>query len=248
MEDLIVRTKFKDIKLHDTVKYFKLEQFIEELKEEKFKIYDFECCYHNKNKIVIFGCVEDNSLVSCVIKNVDNFYDTLNSANYYVDVMWEIRAKMNSLTRYDFYVNLEKNFSEKELVIKSDLPVHDDIIYHFSFKVDRNTDVLCTGEECIGYCEISYDDDAEDLKTILKDYLERMDSKYLTGRFFEDVIETQPCKERPYKVYLYGVDDSSYTKTFKTLDEVKDIALCLQMFDKIYTEKFVNEYGFVFTN
>lgn len=39
MEDLIVRTKFKDVKLHDTVKYFELEQFIEELKEDKFKIY-----------------------------------------------------------------------------------------------------------------------------------------------------------------------------------------------------------------
>lgn len=252
MKDITIDKKFKEVKLTNTVHYINEDNFLNDLKTEKFKIYDVECAKYKNEKIVIFYCVENNNLTSYVVKNVNNVYDLLGIAYQYTTDNW-YKYKYAHGLGYKFYVQQEKFFSEeinkKEIKIYSDIEKpSDDILYHFSFKVDKNTDMLCSDENNKAFCEITFHKNVDDLKTMIKKCIDRSESKYLTGDMLNELVETVPCKERPYKVYIYGVDDSSYTKTFKTFEEVKDIALCLQMFDKVYTQEFIEEFNFIFTN
>lgn len=130
------------------------------------------------------------------------------------------------------------------------MPLDENTLFHFKFKVDKNTDMLCTGDDGYGFCKITYHKNVNNLKTILKSYINKLtvEDCLKSGTFLTELYNTMPCKEKPYKLYLYGADDRSYTKTYKSLDEVKKVALTLQSFDKIYVEKFIKDYNLTFTN
>lgn len=253
MKDITVSKNFNEIKLNNRIFYIRENEFLKKLKNNETKIYNIQYANYNKRDVVIFDCVDDdNCLSSYVIKDTDGIYDLLSLANEYsTDNVWS-EYKYAHLEEYNFYAHLkmeEYKFDKKEPKIYSDIESpKDNILYHFGFKVDKLTDILCSDDDCEAFCKITFHNDVNDLKTIIRKYVDLFEPHHLTGSCLTEIVETMPCKERPYKVYIYGVDDSSYTKTFKTLDEVKEIALCLQMFDKIYTQKFIKEYGFVFTN
>ena len=52
-----------------------------------------------------------------------------------------------------------------------------------------------------------------------QDGLKQLESKI--ERYITDALETCPTKEKPFKVYVCGNDDASWSKTFATLDECK---------------------------
>lgn len=248
MEDIKL-SKFH--RLNEEVVYLSLENFIDKVNNRKIFVYDIDCI--NKNgKCAIFDCVnaDTKKCVSYIIK-ANNVYDTFAKVyNAVEDSVWESYVYHNALGYKFFtkYKSLRENIGIDTINEINDLPLEENDLYHFSFCVDKNIDMLQTGENAKGFCKVSYykNEDLKDMKTILKEYIDK--SNCIRGNYLLEIAETIPCKERPYKIFLYGADDSSYTKTYRTLKEVKEVILNLKIFDKIYTENFIEEYKFIFTN
>ena len=241
--------KNKVCKLNDKVIHSSIQDLAKEIKETKLNIYDIGYII-DEHKSIIFNCVnvETNECISYVIDNVKNIYDTIGTMYYATKYgLWNTYS-LHGYLGYKFISNVKRCdlFEDNSYEIINNLPLKENDIYHFSFSVDKNTDILQTGEDAKGFCKVSYQEDVKDIKIIINNYMN--DVSCINGNSLKEVAETVPCKEKPYKVFIYGVDDSSYTKTYKTLEEVEKVVITLQLFDKIYIKKFIQEYGFVFTN
>lgn len=85
MDDILINKNFNTIKLHNIVHYFTEKEILEFITKRKIFIYNIEYVIKDNIKYIILSCVKDNNMVSCIIKNIDNFYDSTNNISNIVN-------------------------------------------------------------------------------------------------------------------------------------------------------------------
>lgn len=121
----------------------------------------------------------------------------------------------------------------------------------FNFIVNKENDLLQSDENAIATCEITYNEVEKTKNELKAEYYEYMCSKfknnYKSGFYeYEDIYQS---KDYPYRVFIYGCDDASYTLLLKELKEVYAfIDYMMENRNLIDTEYLINELNFVYSN
>ena len=133
-------------------------------------------------------------------------------------------------------------------------------IINFGFKVDKDNNIqgLKSSDGCVyAFVAVNFYEDVPTIQEInLNHYRKGLEywSKSKEERaeesFYDDMYYTReyPSKEFPYRIYFYGCDDSSFTKCYETLEDVKDILSLITSDEYVDTYEFFNDLGFYFTN
>lgn len=85
----------------------------------------------------------------------------------------------------------------------------------------------------------------------LREYFERNPFRY-AGESDEMAIERNVrqsrSKDRPFSVYIFGNDDTSYTKMYATEEQAREEVLLLEAIEPVNLWKDVEPLGFFFSN
>lgn len=147
-------------------------------------------------------------------------------------------------------------YKESEIIKKLLNYEKENGIIRFDFLIDIETDVLQSfnmDTSVLPYskCRIEKINVDKTRKELTEEYYEneikisREKEKYTIYPFEHNIT---PSKDYPFLIYLYGCDDSSYSKVFSSEKEVKAFLSLISDEKIICTKTLVEQLKFTFTN
>lgn len=129
--------------------------------------------------------------------------------------------------------------------------VHIDLIKVPALEVSRNT--YFKKIYPVINCYYHKIDNACYINSLVKKFLIKtsgfnQDFKYDNHYYSSVALIKQKNKEFSYKIYIYGCDDSSYTKYCKTLKEAKEQIYIIKSLAKVIRRSHLEKLGYEFTN
>lgn len=127
----------------------------------------------------------------------------------------------------------------------------------FCFRVEHDTDVLCSYEvkgNLYALLTLRKHDDLKGWRDIHTNYLQHCIDKtkedkggYVSPHIFGYDLSI-PCKELPYRLWIGGCDDSSYAVCFATMKEAVCVINVIKTEKVICSKSLVKDFNMVFTN
>lgn len=129
------------------------------------------------------------------------------------------------------------------------------ITNQYAFEVEEdgdNLNSLKTGGKLYGFVHVTYLPESRSIQEQNLEYFEKgleywKNNSDGNNFFYCPYTIEYPSKEFPYRVYLFGSDDSSYTRCFATLQDVEDILQILSE-SPMDMYEFCKDLEFIFTN
>lgn len=182
------------------------------------------------------------------------------SSLYSRSIMYKFSAKLPNfpLLGIDdvFPVEDQSDYMKSELSHKSE---QCELILSTIFQVDDKSDCLQSWDRSSdntlwAVARVMYYPDADSIANIRQQrFDELLEDVVDNGKTLRNTItlfyeDEEPSKEFPYRIYLSGCDDSSYTKYVS--DKYEAYALMEVLLEKspVDTYDYVNTFGFKFTN